>query len=693
MTDPRRDPAALDPLDRPLLASGGGARALVLAALLIVAMAVAARVEGTVSPGAVGIAGVGALALGLEYLVAVREERRRWRRPVRRLVEQLDAQPEAGGRPIELLDAPELSELARALERFRRRLVGDPDSGLSTSSVFPLDAGDGTAAARPALTRSGLFESGTDREAPIDPTASGQFTTRDMINRLDPRDLRWLDSSPAEQEFLGWPLEALRAMAFPDIVHPDHRDLAREQLLATVVKGEAHNLVYRIRTARGEPKAVEMNVSVRYGPDRGVSHLRCHVTDVTDKLRAGRELRRRTRELTAANEQLRRINRELVELKDRYGDLYQNAPAMYFSLDEEGVIRECNNTLLRTLGYRRGDLVGQPYTAILHPSRREYFPGIFAGFLRTGRVEVESRWVRADDTALDVAITGTAVRGPDGTILHSRSVAQDITARKALEAQLREKNDRLAAANDELSRINRELDEFTYVVSHDLQEPIRTLIAFSDFLLRDYGDRLDAEGQEFVRYLVEASRRMRALIQDLLALSRAGRVTGELGPVNLEGVLEVVRSDLAELLRTKRAELRVMGPLPVVWGDRERLGQLFANLVSNGVKYNEQDAPVVEVGASPDAPEGQATLYVRDNGIGIDPRFHAKVFQVFRRLHPREQYEGTGAGLAICQKIVAAHGGRIWVESRRGAGATFYLTLPRRPPEPARPVTDEPHAP
>jgi PAS domain S-box-containing protein len=147
----------------------------------------------------------------------------------------------------------------------------------------------------------------------------------DKVNRLDPADLRWLESSPAEQEFLGWSLAELRRKTFLEIVHPDDRDLARTQLLGALPKGEAHGLIYRIKTARGEPKAIEMNVSVRYAQDLTVSHLRCHVTDVTAKVKASRELRRRTRELTRLNEQLRQANRELEELKDRYSDLYQHA--------------------------------------------------------------------------------------------------------------------------------------------------------------------------------------------------------------------------------------------------------------------------------------------------------------------------------------------------------------------------------
>jgi PAS domain S-box-containing protein len=337
-----------------------------------------------------------------------------------------------------------------------------------------------------------------------------------------------------------------------------------------------------------------------------VSHLRCHLSDVTAKLRSERELRQRTRELTVVNEQLRLTNRALQELKERYLDLYQNAPAMYFSLDQRGAFLDCNDTLLKALGYRREELVGRSYATVLSEPFRALFPERFAGFLRTGSIELQSRWVKADGGRIDVWVKGSAVRGPDGRVVHSRSIAQDVTARVRLEAELQEKNERLARTIDELSRRNREMDEFTYVVSHDLQEPLRTLTAFSDFLLRDYHDRLGDEGREFVRYIVDASRRMRSLIHDLLTLSRAGKVTGEFEPVNLEELVAVIRADLAELIRSRRAELRVNGPLPVVWGDRDRVGQLLTNLITNGLKYNDKADPHVEVGAPAGGGRGRA---------------------------------------------------------------------------------------
>ncbi len=419
-----------------------------------------------------------------------------------------------------------------------------------------------------SLTGSGLFDSPTpvDLSHP-DMALSGNFSIIDMVSRLEPRGFRWIESSLAEQVFLGWTLAELKRKSLLDIVHPDDREKAAEALRQAVIKGEFLGLIIRIRTAQGKTKVIEVNAGARYTSNHQVSYLRCHVADVTAKVHAERELRLRTRELTQVNEQLRRINHELEELKDS-----------------------------------------------------------------------------------------------------------------------------LARANAELSRKNRELDEFVYVVSHDLQEPLRTLTAFSDFLLQDHAEQLDSEGHQYVRRLAAASGRMRSMIHGLLSLSRAGKVADEFGPVPLAELVADVRADLGELIRSRNADLRLVSPDVVLSGDRRRLLQLVTNLVSNGIKYNASAIPTVEIGATAPADEGPTdraspapglTLFVRDNGIGIDPRHHQRIFQLFRRLHSQEEYEGTGVGLAICGKIAQAHGGRIWVESTPAAGATFFVTLPRGTAAPA----------
>jgi PAS domain S-box-containing protein len=635
-------------------------------------------------------------AIGTTAAVIAWWERRRATASTRVLAERLTALAlnPAGNMAFET--TPESAALGRALEllaQSRQRQTADaPDS-----SVFTLPGDSGTTGLETPMTRSGLYESPSGVfEVDRDPTRSSDYAlpTADMVNRLEPKWLRWLESSPAEQQFLGWSLGELREKSFLEIVHPDDADRVRQQLRVALSKGEVHGLLFRIRTANGKPRAIVMNVGARYGSDMSVRHLRCHLTDVTAKLRAERELKLRTRELTQVNDQLRLINRELEELKERYRDMYENAPAMYFSLDNEALLLECNETMAHTLGYRRGDIVGRPYETLLPVSRRPEFKKRMADYLREGQVEVETRWVKADGEVIDVWLKGSAVRAPDGSIVYSRSVAQDVTARRRLESELTEKNERLAHTIEELSRRNKEMDEFTYVVSHDLQEPLRTLIAFSDFLNRDYGDRLDADGQEFVRHIVEAARRMRTLIHDLLSLSRVGKVTADFAPVDLNRLVDVVRSDLAELIRSRGAKVRVAGTLPTVWGDRARLGQLLANLVTNGLKYNENAEPAVELAALDGAPVPGTwvTLAVRDNGIGIDPQFHARIFQLFRRLHTHEEYEGSGAGLAICEKIVQAHGGKIWVESEPNKGSAFFVSLRKAPAAALATAADRPEA-
>ncbi len=421
---------------------------------------------------------------------------------------------------------------------------------LSTSESSPAAQQGGRH--RATLTRSGLYDAPPPGPtAPSDALISGSFTIIDMVNRLDPQTFRWIESSLAEQEFLGWTLDELRQMTFLEVLHPDDRARAEDAFRQALVNGEFLGLVVGIQTAAGKAKMIEVNAGARYGADQRVSHLRCHVSDVTEKVHAERELRLRTIALTQVNEQLRKINRELVELKDRYTDLYENAPAMYFTLDQRGDVVECNETLLTALERRREDLIGQSLDRFLDDSEVDRWRAKVAELLQTGSFEVESRWVKSSGEQLDVWISGRAVGGPKGQASQTRCVAQDRTAKHRLEAELSAMNASLARANTELSQKNRELDEFVDVVSHDLQEPLRTLIGFSDFLKKDHAHRLDAEGQEFVTYLFDAAQRMRAMIHGLLKLSRAGKVTGEFGPVALSDLVRVVQADLGELIRSR----------------------------------------------------------------------------------------------------------------------------------------------
>jgi PAS domain S-box-containing protein len=535
---------------------------------------------------------------------------------------------------------------------------------------------------------------------------------RRMIARLTP-NLYWIAATTPLQKFLGCAIDDLVARSFLDAVHPADAPALRATLQEALKEGEGHDVRFRVLVPAGRPdkadaggppqaeRFLQMDVMTCYEEAGEPLNFRCHFTDVTDRVLTERALRRRTEEVSQANARLRQANADLRRLKESYHDLYHNAPVLYFSLDARGRFAACNDTMVRTLGYAREELIGRPYTLLLTPAGRGAFLADPAAFQRPG--EVEAQWVQKDGAVIDVWVGSTAVKD-GGVFVRSRSAALDVTERKRLGDALRGQAAELEQANARLRRTNQELEDFTYVVSHDLKEPLRTLEAFSTFLAQDYGPALGAEGREHIGHLIGASRRLGALIDDLLALSRAGRVIHAPRAFSWDEVVEVVLSDLHDLIQRKQAAVRVAGPLPPVAGDPERVMQLLANLFANALKYNPGGRPEAVLGAvgsgewgvGSEKPEGEAaashsplptpysplpfaTLYVRDNGAGIDPQYHEQIFRMFRRLHRGDEVEGTGAGLAICKKIVEAHGGRIWVESAAGRGATFYFTLPQLP--------------
>jgi signal transduction histidine kinase len=227
----------------------------------------------------------------------------------------------------------------------------------------------------------------------------------------------------------------------------------------------------------------------------------------------------------------------------------------------------------------------------------------------------------------------------------------------------------------ELERSNRDLDDYTYVVSHDLKAPLRTIKSFITFLMEDYGIKLDEKGNDYLERVSNAATNMGGLIEDLLLLSRVGRKFVDLEEVNLNELLGEIRCDQAGILQEGGASLMI-GELPTLDLQRVWAKQLFSNLVNNGLKFNRSQHPVVEVSCTED--QGKFTFSVKDNGIGIDEGKIPQLFKIFVRLHSSEEFEGTGAGLAICKKVVEYFGGRIWIESRVGVGSTFFFTIPRR---------------
>ena len=244
-------------------------------------------------------------------------------------------------------------------------------------------------------------------------------------------------------------------------------------------------------------------------------------------------------------------------------------------------------------------------------------------------------------------------------------------------AEIKSANEQLQQLNLELLHSNHELEQFAYIASHDLQEPLRMVTSFTQLLAQRYSDKLDADANQIINFAVDGATRMQALIDDLLTYSRVGRKGKTFEPTDCEAVLKKALSNVRLLVEESGANIsREPCPLPTIMADRAQIVQLLQNLLSNAIKYRNQHTPEIQIKA--ELHNEQWLFAVRDNGIGIDPKHFDRIFTIFQRLHTRNEYPGTGIGLAICQKIIERHSGKIWVESELGQGSTFYFTIPVR---------------
>jgi PAS domain S-box-containing protein len=336
----------------------------------------------------------------------------------------------------------------------------------------------------------------------------------------------------------------------------------------------------------------------------------------------------------------------------------------------EGKIHIANRCIEEMFGYSREELVGQGmdilvperYRAAHAGQRSRYFaePGVRA--MGAGR---DLTGCRKDGREFPVEIGLSYVQTERGML--ALGLVTDITERKRIESEM-------TRINAELVRSNTELGQFAYVASHDLQEPLRMISGYLQLLERRYQDKLDPEALEFIRYAVEGAVRMKRLIEDLLALSRAGTQAANFRPVESRTLFETACANLAVSIRESGAEI-TCGSLPLIVADPVLLTQVFQNLIGNAIKFRSPGyRPRIRVSAA-NSPEGRV-FAVRDDGIGIEARHMERIFGIFERLHSADQYEGSGVGLSITRRILERHGGRIWVESKAGEGSTFSFLIP-----------------
>jgi PAS domain S-box-containing protein len=362
----------------------------------------------------------------------------------------------------------------------------------------------------------------------------------------------------------------------------------------------------------------------------------------------------------------------------------ESSPTATISVDPQGRIVLVNAQTEKLFGYAREEMLGRPVEMLIPQGPRAGFPQCGDGFLadpqaRPMGAEREPHGVCKDGTEFPVEIAMSPVETNEEG-LFAISAIVDISERKRAEESLRESaaalafsNESLRIANEELRRKNVELDEFTYVASHDLQEPLRKITAFGELLSKDLGGALTEPAGKDLGFITEAAKRMRTLVQDLLALSRTGRAALRRERVSLAECADQALCALDVQIQKSGAEI-TRDALPDVLGDPTLLTQMYQNLLGNALKFAEPGRKP-EIHLTCERQQGQWLLGVRDNGIGIKPEYHEQIFAPFIRLHGRNEYEGTGIGLSICRRVVERHGGRIWVESEPGRGTHFKFTL------------------
>lgn len=363
--------------------------------------------------------------------------------------------------------------------------------------------------------------------------------------------------------------------------------------------------------------------------------------------------------------------------KELFHKLFDAAPDPIVIVDDEGKIILINAEAERKFGYKATDLLLKPLEILmperfrnLHQAYRKRY-NLSPGTRPMGR-GLELFACHQDGSEFPVEISLSPVHV--GSELLIISIIRDITDRKATEHQLQIKAAELEHSNRELSRSNQELEQFAYVASHDLQEPLRSIAGSCQMLQRKLGDNIDPTIQEFINFAVEGSKRLQDLINDLLSYSRVTTKAKEPTLVSSKAILERVIYNLRTAIEDSHAQI-IAGNLPEVQADQSQLTQLLQNFIGNAIKFRSEQNPIVSVDAVADGKFWRFSI--ADNGIGIEAKYFERIFEIFKRLHVREKYPGTGIGLATCKKIVERHGGKIWLQSILGQGSTFYFTLPQ----------------
>lgn len=524
----------------------------------------------------------------------------------------------------------------------------------SDGTTFPVDISlsaieteDGllvTAAVRDITDRhtthakfEGLLEAAPDGMVGVDSTGTIRFVNRqtELLFGYD-RD-----------ELVGQPIETLVPESYRG-VHPGHRSgyFAHP---GTRAMGAGLELSGRRRDGTEFPVDIALSA---IDTEDGLL-VTAAVRDITDRKRAEEDLH-------------------------RMAAIIESSDDAIVSTTLDGIITSWNPAAQRLYGYSAEKAEGRSASFLVPTGRPDDVAEILA---RVGRGEAVEHYEtirrNKDGRLIDVSVSASPIRDTRGNLVGVSTIGRDITDRKRAEATIRELNaeleNRVTQRTAELAEVVEDLEGFSYSISHDLRAPLRAIDGFSRILLEEYGGSLDAEGQRLLKVIRTATTDMAQLIDDLLAFSRIGRQQVKTSLIDMHALTAAVVNELTVTTPEEAEHVRI-GDLPPAQGDRALIRQVLVNLLSNALKFSRPtERPEIEVAGSAGVEANR--YWVRDNGVGFDNAYEEKLFQVFQRLHPSE-FEGTGVGLAIVQRIVRRHGGEVWAEGAVGEGATFFFTLP-----------------
>jgi PAS domain S-box-containing protein len=341
------------------------------------------------------------------------------------------------------------------------------------------------------------------------------------------------------------------------------------------------------------------------------------------------------------------------------------------TLDASRVITYANDDLAQMLGYNKVDLIGRPFITLLNELSRTRFDETFNLLGEKGISQPDVQLSASNGSIIPATLRLTALYDTQGNFVMTRCNVHVVSDTE----RIKQKDREIEQLREAMHRAGEELASVASSISHDLRQPLHAILVLCQFLQEEYAGRLEERGREYLASIEKAASRMKQMVEDVVHYARITSSSNAYEPVDLNQLLDEVREGLAPQLSERRATLLQKGELPVVTCDRERFKELFAHLISNGIKFNNKEQPTVEVSLVKQDTDGY-TFFVQDNGIGIEEPYHETIFRLFQRLHKPEEYSGSGAGLAICRRIVESHGGRIWVRAQPNEGSTFFFTLP-----------------